>query len=183
MRPRYPFSLPTPPSIPTYPALTIHRLRAGNVEVMRALLDAKCEVDVSNSRGATSLYAAISGNHIEAAELLLSHGADVNARTSDQNSMVHLAVYNGESEMIKVLLKHDPEFVTGSDKKFVHPVAIAAFMGEFGILHDLVDYLVNALSCALCKWNNISKHHRSAFSHAFAFIGEKGRHRECTRQT
>ena len=118
---------------------------------MRALLDAKCDPDAANKHGATPLYAAIQNNHPESAKLLLSRGADVNADTGDHNSMVHLAVYNGEEEMVKLLLQYDPVFSSGKDdkkksnkksKSHVHPVSVAVFLGEFGILHALVTHLV-----------------------------------------
>lgn len=113
---------------------------------MRALIDAKCDVDVTNKVKATPLHAVVQNNNAEAAELLLAHGADVNIKTTEQNSMVHLAIYNGSHEMLKLLLKYNPKFETHSAKNaLIHPVAIAAFLGEFGMLHDLVSYLVQTM--------------------------------------
>ena len=113
---------------------------------MRALIDAKCDIDVTNNLNATALHAVIENNDIEAAELLLANGANVNLQTTQNNSMVHMAIYSGANDMLKLLLQYNPKFEAQTSKNaLTHPAAVAAFLGEFEMLHDIMCYLVRTV--------------------------------------
>jgi ankyrin repeat protein len=49
---------------------------------------------------------AVTMGQIEAAELLLQHGADINGRNRDRNTALHLAVFLGRAEIAKLLIKN-----------------------------------------------------------------------------
>ena len=55
----------------------------------------------------TALHVASFMNRLEAAELLLSHGADASLATSDNGGLtaLHLASSRGNSEMVELLLR------------------------------------------------------------------------------
>ena len=113
---------------------------------MRALVAAKCDIDVTNNLNATPLHAVIENDDIEAAQLLLANGADVNLKTTHNNSMVHMAIYSGANHMLKLLLKYNPTLEAQKSKNaLTHPAAVAAFLGEFEMLHDIMCYLVRTV--------------------------------------
>lgn len=82
----------------------------GKVEVMRYLLSAGLDPNLGcSSSDKTSLYYAARNNQIEAAQLLLDHGACADPRLGDPEHSLRLldtAGRRGFKEMAKLLLKH-----------------------------------------------------------------------------
>ena len=57
--------------------------------------------------GASSLYVASFNGHVEVIKLLLSYGADINDKRSDNGiSSLFVASENGHVEVVKLLLSH-----------------------------------------------------------------------------
>ena len=55
---------------------------------------------------------AVTMGQIEAAELLLQHGADINGRNRDSNTALHLAVFLGRAEIAELLIKNGADVNT-----------------------------------------------------------------------
>jgi len=85
----------------------------GHSDVVRALIDAKCEVncsaDIEHSQSVTPLHLAVRNGHTDVVRLLVSAGADVEASmtTSGVSGLtpLHLAVESGQLDVIDVLLE------------------------------------------------------------------------------
>ena len=62
--------------------------------------------------GQTALHRSCSTGNLELVKLLVSHGADPHRKNSEGWSALHLAVFNGHSEvtsyLLQVLHKHSP---------------------------------------------------------------------------
>ena len=73
----------------------------------------------------TPLYYAAMGGHLEVIQLLLDHGADVNAQKEDRWTALHLGVLFGHVQVVEVLLKRgaDPHART---KKGETPFQLAS---------------------------------------------------------
>ena len=88
----------------------------GKVEMVRALLECGAKANLNSDAnpivGQTLLHLLASGvcgfgyNGIRITELLLKHGADVNAQDKENTTPLHLASYFGSVEMSRVLLNH-----------------------------------------------------------------------------
>lgn len=81
--------------IPKEDGFTSLHLAAFNshVEIARCLLlSGHCDINLRNARGQTALSLAISEAFTDMIELLIEHGADVNADDNDGDTPLHLAV-------------------------------------------------------------------------------------------
>jgi len=71
------------------------------------LLSYSAEVDARTGRGNTPLMSCASGGFVDCAELVLTHGADVNAVGDlDGDTPLHRAVKEGHAPMVRVLVQH-----------------------------------------------------------------------------
>lgn len=65
--------------------------RAGNKEICTLLLNAGADVDAATPElGATPLMRAIQQGHLDVARLLVSYGASIDVRNSDQENIFHV---------------------------------------------------------------------------------------------
>ncbi len=75
-----------------------------------ALLDAGADIQAKDNAGADALAQAVLAANIENVKLLLSRGATVNARiTIGQFSLLHLAAWRQEPELVRVLIANKAE--------------------------------------------------------------------------
>ncbi len=67
---------------------------------------AATDVAARNPLGVHPINAAAAGGNLEALNLLLAHGADVDARMTAGHAPLHAAAANGRDEMVEALLAH-----------------------------------------------------------------------------
>lgn len=79
----------------------------GDVDRVNRLLQKGVLVDAADSAGYTALHYATRGGHVRVCEILLEHGAKVNARTRGiKATPLHRAAYMGHVEVVDLLLRH-----------------------------------------------------------------------------
>ncbi|XP_070548778.1 GA-binding protein subunit beta-1-like [Ptychodera flava] len=94
----------------------------GDVERAKSLLDDGFD-DVNGRdyfRGlyeSTALHAASKGGHADVAEVLIKHGADVNAKNDDESTALHEASKGGHADVAEVLIKHGAD-VNAKNRQF-----------------------------------------------------------------
>jgi ankyrin repeat protein len=105
------------PSLRYYrqPVLVESALR-GNISMIKLLLVLGADVNefaCPTSRCLTPIVAAAEANQVEAVQLLLARGANVNKRLRRGQTALMFASYHGDTEMVRVLLSSgaDPNVV------------------------------------------------------------------------
>ena len=116
-------------------------------EIIKMLLDKGCDPDVRSQsesvgyKGATALSEAAFRGRLEIAEMLIKHGADVNARAERGVAPLHEAAYTQQLELARLLLEHGAD-VNARDDKGRTPLSwrddraaspeITDLLGEYG---------------------------------------------------
>ena len=79
--------------------------KAGDAEVVRALIDAGENVNAQNNCGGTPLHSATVFGHSDVVRILIEAGADVNARDAEQQKPLYYAMqYQSIRDDIMILL-------------------------------------------------------------------------------
>lgn len=87
--------------------------------------------------GKTPLHAAAARGHYQVTELLLDHGANVQAQDEDGNTPLHLAAIGGHDDLVIVLLSRDADpTIRNSDGNT--PLHIASIGGHEDMLIQLL---------------------------------------------
>ncbi len=106
----------------------------GQPGVARLLLEkgARPDAVANNATCVMPLHSAASSRNLEAARLLLEHGAPVDARQQGGWVPIHAAAQNGDADMVELLLAHgaDAGLVNDDGKT---PAMVAAGKGHSGI--------------------------------------------------
>jgi uncharacterized protein len=141
--------------------------KAGDVPAMRLLLEHGADPALGPTRsGITPLMAAAGlgtaeqdttgryktqGEAIEAIQLLLDHGADVNAAANDGRTALHGAALQGYDDVIKFLAAHGADLDTKDHKGFT-PLDTAlgraggfGFTGQEGVVREGTAALIRSL--------------------------------------
>ncbi len=80
----------------------------GDIDEVQRQLDARVDPNLKSSKGATPLFYAVYGGHLEIVELLITRGADVNAVYLN-NSVLDQAHSYDDQEMVELLEAHGAE--------------------------------------------------------------------------
>lgn len=103
----------------------------GQPEAAGLLIESGAAVDAvaANPMKVMPLHSAVSARNLEAARLLLEHGAPANARQQGGWVPIHAAAQNGDRTMVDLLLKHgaDPKLANDQGKT---PAMIAREKGH-----------------------------------------------------
>lgn len=105
-------------------------------EAIQDVLEA-IEVE-TDSNDKTPLHFAAMNNHIDTAEMLISKGANVNAKDFDGNTPLHLAASGGNPEMCKLLIEKGAE-VNAKNTEGRTPLDLAAAGGHRQTAELLID--------------------------------------------
>lgn len=113
---------------------------AGNVEALSSLLAHGADVDwLSGRDGYSPLWCAISGFHIDAARLLLKHGARVSLRSASGGGLMplHQAAVTAQSAMCELLLERGAQVDSADDDRNT-PLHYAAASGSSVVVKCLL---------------------------------------------
>lgn len=99
---------------PEYKDTVLHSVKSR--DMVHLLADHKVDLNALNSEGKTALYTSVCFGHYEPAKALIERGADVNAKTPNGKTPLHIA--HG-SAMTKLLLDNgaDPEIKDNNGNK------------------------------------------------------------------
>ena len=131
--------------------------KENDIQGIQDLLELGSDVDAKDSHTWTSLHLAAWNGHLEAAELLIRHGAEINAKTNytgfvlllvnetmsdlknglNQSTPLHFAARNGHLGIVALLLNHGADFTVSNNLNNT-PIDLAAKNGHF----EVVNYLL-----------------------------------------
>ncbi|GEM_PF-1091792 len=121
----------------------VEAVKARNLEEVQAMLKKnKSLMNASGAQGGTLLHDAAFDNWTPAVELLVSLGADVNARTQQGNLTPLHCLSRGTAETAKVLLDHFAEVDARNDDSWT-PLHTASFEDNIGLAEALLDSKAN----------------------------------------
>ncbi|GLI70939.1 hypothetical protein VaNZ11_016034 [Volvox africanus] len=107
-------------------------VRAGNVQVVAALCDARAGVAVSGPRGITPLHLAAAAGQVECVRLLVGAGAPLEAREKEGGlTPLHVAVQSRQLEVVEALIAEGADR-TSPDNSGLTPLHTAAQLGPAG---------------------------------------------------
>ncbi len=111
----------------------------GDLDSVRQLLKMGADPNIQNEAGATALMWAT--DNLEMVSLLVEHGADVNAKSSDSRTPLLIASGRyGAAPVVKLLLDHGANPSVHSPALFdvTTPLSEAAYVGDETVLRMLV---------------------------------------------
>lgn len=88
----------------THDCCPIHVASQGKPEIVKMLIDAKCNVNVQDIRGLTPVHHAAMKGHADIIQILIEAGADVNTQDKNNWTALHCAAYWNHCEAVEVLL-------------------------------------------------------------------------------
>ena len=112
-------------------------IQCRNRDMMRLLLNAKANPNVSDQKGVTPLMKAIDDRYLEGCEMLLEFGADVNL-THTYITPLYRASCIGNLEICQLLIRHGANPSISGDDSQVTPLNIASRHGHVAIMSELI---------------------------------------------
>ena len=80
--------------------------QSGNAEIVQILIDKGAHVDIKEKgNGQTPLLLACENGHINVVKALLQNNANVNEKSRDGSTVLHLAAQNGQIDLLEILMK------------------------------------------------------------------------------
>jgi ankyrin repeat protein len=129
----------------TIPALThagdLHdAVKAKDVSAINDLLASGTDIDELDFVVGTALHIAVSQGDAEIAEILINHGADIEAESELQGARsLHLAAQSGAISIITLLLDKGAD-VESRDGNLLTPLVRAAAAGQLEAVELLIDH-------------------------------------------
>ena len=112
-------------STPLHLAITEDKL-----DLVKKLLKKGSHLEIKDDYGYTPLLEAVNyGASEEVIDLLLEHGADVNAVTEDKKTALHFAAQNDDEDMVRKMIEKGL-FLDAEDKDGWTPLHEAAYYGS-----------------------------------------------------
>jgi hypothetical protein len=114
----------------------------GDLEKVKALLETNPDLATSKDKsGITPLHLAAYRGHKNIVELLLSKGADLNAKMKGGQTPLHAALEKGQKEVVELLLAY---YANAWDNDGHTPLHCAAYQGHKEVVELLLANHVNA---------------------------------------
>ena len=111
---------------------------SGNIETVKQHIAAGTDVNAMNKYGSTPLYEAVTGGHKDIADLLISKGADVNAKEAKNRiTALHWAAWRGRKEIAELLIAKGANLNTKNNDGRT-PLHNAAWKGHVEIAKLLI---------------------------------------------
>ena len=105
--------------------------------VERMIIKHSEQINLLGGLYGTSLHASVLGGHIEIAQLLHVHGADIISRSADNWTPLHVASREGHVEIVKWLLKYGAD-VNSQNNDGLTALGLAALNGNLGVSRILL---------------------------------------------
>jgi ankyrin repeat protein len=110
----------------------------GDLSRVRALLDAKADINAKMNNGVTALILASNNGHADVVRALLDAKADVNAKMNNSGTALMAASANGHADVVRVLLDAKAD-VNAKMKDGTTALMIASERGHTDVVRALLD--------------------------------------------
>lgn len=112
----------------------------GNGNVVEKLLQLGADKEIRNEDGSTPLLTAVKFKKLQCAKLLIDNGANVNANNNNQQTSIHLAVRNKDTEMLKLLKSTNRCDINIKDKLGDSAVTDSIIFGDSETMRVILDW-------------------------------------------
>lgn len=116
----------------------LHYAASHSSEIFEILLnhnaDVNCITNFSGLEGATPLHISADYNHFKWVKLLISKGADINAKMHDGRNALILACKAGQSQIIKVLIDSGAD-INNTEMSIIH---ISIMTGDLDVVKEVL---------------------------------------------
>uniref|UniRef100_H2R3T8 CCDC144C-like coiled-coil domain-containing protein n=2 Tax=Pan troglodytes TaxID=9598 RepID=H2R3T8_PANTR len=125
----------------------------GNSEVVKLLLDRRCQLNVLDNKKRTALIKAVQCQEDECALMLLERGTDPNIPDEYGNTTLHYAIYNEDKLMAKALLLYGAD-IESKNKHGLTPLLLG--------VHEQKQQVVKFLIKKKANLNALDRYGRTA---------------------
>ncbi|KAK9308976.1 hypothetical protein QLX08_001178 [Tetragonisca angustula] len=133
-----------------------HAASAGHPTMITALANVpKIELNARDKKGQTPVHYACTQEHLEAVEVLIGLGANVDAQDSEANTPLHVATRTRHTAIAQLLLRTGANTELTDEMGFT-PLHVAASQGCKGILDSMIQH--GAALNKQCKYGNTPLH-------------------------
>lgn len=116
----------------------ISAVHYGDIDIVKLLLENKCDVDKHGCDGPSALHIAVIQNKTDMVLWLLENNGDVNVCDCDHQSPLHLATYLGYKHIVNLLIKYKCD-VNLCDYEHRTALHIATWENRADIVKILID--------------------------------------------
>lgn len=134
-------------NLPCTPAAFFEAVETGNRTAAALFIDAKINTEIRDNRGWTPLMAAAFRGQAEIIDLLIRHGAEVNALDSGGNTALHWAAFGGHATCARQLITHSASIDLRNHYGWT-PLIQAAARNHAEVVSLLIASGVNLDTCA-----------------------------------
>ncbi|KOC66568.1 Ankyrin repeat and death domain-containing protein 1A [Habropoda laboriosa] len=133
-----------------------HAASAGHPIMITALSSVpRIELNATDNKGQTPMHCACAEEHLEAVEVLIELGANVDAQDNEGNTPLHVATRTRHTAIAQLLLKATTNIELTDEMGFT-PLHVAASQGCKGILDSMIQH--GAALNKQCKYGNTPLH-------------------------
>ncbi|CAK9819680.1 Ankyrin repeat and death domain-containing protein 1A [Anthophora quadrimaculata] len=133
-----------------------HAASAGHPTMITALSSVpRIELNATDKKGQTPIHCACAEEHLEAVEVLIGLGANVDAQDNEGNTPLHVATRTRHTAIAQLLLRAAANTELTDEMGFT-PLHVAASQGCKGILDSMIQH--GAALNKQCKYGNTPLH-------------------------
>ncbi|OAD61080.1 Ankyrin repeat and death domain-containing protein 1A [Eufriesea mexicana] len=133
-----------------------HAASAGHPTMITALSNVpRIEINATDKKGQTPIHSACEREHLEAVEVLIGLGANVDAQDNEGNTLLHIATRTRHTAIAELLLRAGANTELTDEMGFT-PLHVAASQGCKGILDSMIQH--GAALNKQCKYGNTPLH-------------------------